>query len=119
MNSTVTLTSIQAAESEGFADEVSPLIQRHVAASAAELKADVLLVHSETVVHVNAHVQAVNTQMQAVNTQMQAVNTQMQAVKDELKSDMHEINQNIQEISERSRRMEAQLQDLIARNGSS
>jgi hypothetical protein len=77
---------------------VSPLIQRHVAASAAELKADVLLVHSETVVHVNA---------------------QVQAVKDELKSDVHEINQNIQEINERSRRMEAQLQDLIARNGSS
>ncbi len=77
---------------------MSPLIQRHVAASAAELKADVLLVHSETVVHVNA---------------------QVQAVKDELKSDVHEINQNIQEINERSRRMEAQLQDLIARNGSS
>ena len=67
---------------------MSPLIQRYVAASAAELKADV---HSETVVHVN---------------------TQMQAVKDELKSD-------IQEINERSRRMEAQLQDLIARVGSS
>jgi len=60
------------------------------------MKVDVLLVHSETVVH--------------VNTQMQAVNTQWQMVKDELKGDMHELKM-------RSRLMEAQLQDLIARVG--
>jgi hypothetical protein len=73
-----------------------------VNASAAELKAEVLLVKSETVVHVN-------TQMQAVKDEMFAhFGTQIQTMKDELRGDIQEINQ-------RSLRMEARLQDIIAR----
>jgi hypothetical protein len=74
------LTVSQMAESNEF----TPLIQRHVEASAIELRAEML-------------------------AQNQLLKSEYQLLKSELQSDIHEINQ-------RSLRMEAQLQELIARS---
>ena len=72
-------------------DEFSPLIQRHVTASAAELRAEAA---------------ALKTELKGETA------AQMQLLKSELKGDIQEINQ-------RSLRMEAQLQELISRSGAS
>ena len=72
-------------------DEFSPLIQRHVNASAAELRAEAAEQRAEAAAQAAA---------------------QLQLLKSELKSDIQEINQ-------RSLRMEAQLLELVSRAGAS
>jgi predicted nucleic acid-binding Zn-ribbon protein len=72
-------------------DEFSPLIQRHVNASAAELRTEAAEQRAEAAAQAAA---------------------QLQLLKSELKSDIQEINQ-------RSLRMEAQLLELFSRAGAS
>jgi hypothetical protein len=104
------VTVLQMAES----DEMSPLIQRHVAASAAELRAEIQILKSEMSAQ-NEHLHLRSLQeAAALKTELMGETI---ALKSAFMDETIALKSDIQEINRRSLRMEAQLQELISRAG--
>ena len=106
------LTVLQMAES----DELSPLIQRHVTASAAELRAEALNMRLETLTQIQLQKSELKSDMQEIKAD---TFTQLQLQKSELQSSIQELKSDMQEMNQRSLRIEAQLHELISRAGAS